>query len=199
MRPAQRCRWTELTPASTRDHLPVAAGAFVTCEDARQHGAASNPKPLPLMTTSLTQPRLRILLVDTDRDIFTHLTLLLDEIAPRQFTLGWAQTYAFAETAMRRQPYELCLVSTRIGHRSGNELAKHLRTNYPRTPVIMLAGREELLEPGDFEQLDCLDRHHLTATMLRQTLRDSLFRAAGAPLPASQAQPAASESAGAAA
>ena len=151
------------------------------------------------MTTSLTQPRLRILLVDTDRDIFTHLTLLLDEIAPRRFTLGWAQTYAFAETAQRRQPYELCLVSTRIGHRSGNELARHLRTTYPRTPVIMLTGSEELLEPGEFERLDCLDRQHLTATMLRQTLQDALFRAAGAPLPASQAQPAASESAGAAA
>ncbi|MBI5799482.1 MAG: response regulator [Verrucomicrobia bacterium] len=131
------------------------------------------------MTPTTAQPRLRILLADADPDFFAEVTLLLDEIAPRRFVPVWAQTYAFAVTAMRRQPYDLCLVSSHIGHRSGSELARHLRANYFKTPVIMLACSEEMSEVAEGHPSDCLDRHRLNAAMLRQAIRDVLFRSMG--------------------
>jgi DNA-binding NarL/FixJ family response regulator len=131
------------------------------------------------MTTTLAQPRLRVLLADVDHDFFTKIMLLLDEIAPRRFVLEWASTYGFGVTVMRRQRFDLCLISSHIGHRSGTDLAIHIKANYPATPVIMLACGEELAETPAGQPVDCLDRNRLSVEMLRQALRDAVFRSTG--------------------
>ncbi|PAW85238.1 MAG: hypothetical protein B9S33_10185 [Pedosphaera sp. Tous-C6FEB] len=144
------------------------------------------------MSTSLAQPRLRILLVDTDYDFFTKVTLLLHELAPRRFVLEWASSYTFATNILRRQRFDLCLVSSRVGHRSGGDLLRHLAANYPGTPAILLAGTEEMMELTGGQTIECLDRHRLSVEMLRQAIRDSLFSSkVGTLLPALQAQGAA--------
>lgn len=131
------------------------------------------------MTTTLpttpAQPRLRVLLVDTEYDFFTKMTLLLDEMASRRFVLEWASTYTFAVTILRRQRIDLCLISSQIGHRRGGDLVRHLRANHPEIPAILLAGTDEMMEVAEGQPLECLDRHRLTVEMLRQAIRDSLF------------------------
>ena len=144
------------------------------------------PAPLPA--------QLRVLLADADHDFFSQITLLLDEVAPRRLVLDWASTYRCAVTALRRQRFDLCLVSSRIGHRSGSELVTHIKAHVPGTPVILLAGSEEMFEAPLAQPLECLDRHRLSVEMLRQAIRDTVFRATGgaAWLPI-QGQPVATE------
>lgn len=137
------------------------------------------------MTSTLAQPRLQILLADSDHDSFVQLTLLLDEIAPRRFVLQWAVTYGFAVAAMRRQQFDLCLVSSQIGHRRGSDLVTHIKANAPGLPVIMLGNSEEMADAPATQSLDCLDRNRLSSAMLRQAIRDALFRSASGVLTAS--------------
>lgn len=131
------------------------------------------------------QPRLRVLLADTDHDFFAKVTLLLEEAGTRRHELLWASSYAFAVSTLRRDPYDLCLVSAQIGHRSGGELVAHIRTRHPRLPAILLAAGAE---PGEFavhSSVDCLDRDRLTPEMLSRAIRDAVFQTAGrATLPA---------------
>ena len=131
------------------------------------------------MTTTTHPAPLRVLLADADHDFFTKITLLLDEVAPRQIILEWASTYGFAVTVLRRQRFDLCLVSSYVGHRSGRELVTHFKAQVPGTPFILLAGSEELFEASLAQPLECLDRHRLSVEMLRQAIRDTVFRATG--------------------
>ncbi|KAF0177497.1 MAG: hypothetical protein FD161_2457 [Limisphaerales bacterium] len=119
------------------------------------------------------------MLADVEFDFFTKITLLLDEVAPRRFMLEWASTYGFGVSAMRRQPFCLCLISSHIGHRSGTDLAVHIKANYPTTPVIMLASREEMADIPTGQPWDCLDRDRLSVEMLRRAVRDAVFRSTG--------------------
>ena len=146
------------------------------------------------MTATFSLPRVCVLLADVDHDFFAKVTLLLDEIAPRRFELKWASTYGFAVTATRRQKFALCLISSHVGHRSGTDLAIHIKANQPTTPGIMLGGRAELADPPAGQPGDCLDRNRLSVEMLRQAVRDALFRSTGGiPLLPHPARPMASE------
>lgn len=133
------------------------------------------------------------MLADVDHDFFAKVTLLMDEVAPRRFALEWASTYGFGVGLMRRQGFELCLISSYIGHRSGTDLAIHIKANHPAVPVIMLAGSEEMADMPAGQPVDCLDRNRLSVEMLRPAVRDALFRStAGVPLMLALGKPAAS-------
>ncbi|MEN9572556.1 MAG: hypothetical protein RL514_411 [Verrucomicrobiota bacterium] len=128
---------------------------------------------------NLAPERLRVLLADADHDFYTKITLFLDEVAPRRFLLEWASSYNFAVTSIRRQRFDLCLVSSYVGHRSGGDLVRHIQANAPGLPVILLAGKEEMFETPTAQPVECLDRHGLSVEILRQAIRDTVFRTAG--------------------
>ncbi len=170
-----------IPPRLARTRLLMAgAGAFGTCEGARQPGA--NQPTLLNMTPNLAPPRMRLLLADSDHEFFARMILLLDEVAPRRFVLEWASTYGFAVSLMRRQRFDLCLASSRIGHRSGTDLVADMRVHGCLTPVILLATEDEMNDSPESQPVDWLDRNRLSPEMLRQAIRDASFRpgAAGA-------------------
>lgn len=121
-------------------------------------------------------PRIRILLADSDHDFFAKMVLLLDEIAPRRFVLEWASTYGFAVSLLRRQRFDLCLASSRIGHRSGRDLSADIMTHAVTTPVIVLGEPEEFADPASGQRVVWLDRNRLTPEFLRKAMSDSIFR-----------------------
>lgn len=121
--------------------------------------------------------RSRLMLADVEHDYFARMTLLLEEIAPRRFILEWAQTHAFAVNLMRRQPFELCLINVRLGHRSGIDLLAMMRARNYSAPVVLLASGEELEALPVSRGVECIDRDRLSAELLRQVLRDTLFKA----------------------
>lgn len=182
MRPAQTCRPTEEPPAPARCGPPQAmAGAFVTCEGARQRFPTFDPATLMNATPNPSPARLRLLLVDADHEFFALMMFLLDEIVPRRFVLDWASTHAFAVSLLRRQRFDLCFINTRIGHRSGLDLLLDMRAQGCTTPVILLSTGEELPEPRGGRIMDQLDRSRISAEVLRQAFRDAGFRPASLP------------------
>ncbi|MFA6542951.1 MAG: hypothetical protein WCS99_00900 [Limisphaerales bacterium] len=122
-----------------------------------------------------SSPRRRLLLVDTEHDFFVKITLLMEEVAPRRFVLEWASTYSFAASLLRRQRFDLCLISSRIGHRSGSDLVTEMRNRGCEAPAILLAGTEEMAEHSGPVAADYLDRHRLSVEMLRRAVRDAVF------------------------
>lgn len=175
MRPAIACVPVGNPPSLARTRLLLAgAGAFGTCEGARQPGG-SDPS-LPAMISTHAPPRMRLLLADSDHEFFAKIILLLDDIAPRRFVLEWASTYGFAVSLMRRHRFDLCLASSRIGHRSGSDLVPDIKAFGCETPVILLASSDEMCDPPSGQSLDWLDRNRLSPEMLRQAIRDASFR-----------------------
>lgn len=125
------------------------------------------------MNTNQNSPRINILLVDAEHDYFAMVMLLLEEIAPRKFLLQWASTYGFAVSLIRRHQFVLCLSNVRIGHRTGTDLLADIRARGCKTPFILLANGEEMMDSGTPNAMDHLDRNRLSAEMLRQALRDA--------------------------
>ena len=121
-------------------------------------------------------PRMRLLLVDSSHEFFARVILLLDEIAPRRFVLEWASTYGFAVTLLRRSQFAVCLSSSRIGHRSGADLIRAMRSMDCHTPVLLLGSSEELTEHPAAHAYDYLDRNRLSASMLHQAIREAAAR-----------------------
>lgn len=127
--------------------------------------------------------RARLMLADVEHDYFARMTLLLEEIAPRRFVLEWAQTHAFAVNMMRRQQFKLCLINVRLGHRSGIDLLAMMRARNYSAPVVLLASGEELEALPVSRGVECIDRDRLSAGLLRQVLRDALFKSDPEALP----------------
>gem|GEM_PF-1691903 len=162
------------------------AGAFVTCEGARQRFPTFGPATL--MIPDPRPARMHLLLVDAEHEFFARVILLLDEIAPRRFVLEWASTYGFAVSLLRRHRFDLCLINECIGHRSGTDLLLAMRVQGYTTPVLLLTSGEEMPDPRGGRVMDQIDRSRLSAEALRRALREAGLRpAALAPFPPPQA------------
>ena len=118
-------------------------------------------------------------MVDSSHEFFARVILLLDEIAPRRFMLEWASTYSFAVTLLRRSQFAVCLSSSRIGHRSGADLIRAMRSMDCHTPVLLLGSSEELADHPAAHAYDYLDRNRLSASMLHQAIREAAARRPG--------------------
>lgn len=121
-----------------------------------------------------SQDRRKILLVDTNHATFARLRLILNEVAPEQYTVEWANRFRLGVTQMRRKKYDLCLVATRLGYRSGHEFIETSQELRPDLPLIMLED-STAAEPDHIDEpvWDSLNLDRLHPQVLCNSLREA--------------------------
>ncbi|NLE39177.1 MAG: sigma-54-dependent Fis family transcriptional regulator [Pirellulaceae bacterium] len=78
-----------------------------------------------------------LLLIDDDRHV---LTSMAEWLRCEGFDVDTGQTSAEAMAAVARKPYDLVLTDIRLGDADGFDVLRHVRSQCPGTPVIMITG-----------------------------------------------------------
>ncbi|HKJ31353.1 MAG TPA: response regulator, partial [Balneolales bacterium] len=87
--------------------------------------------------------KIRILLVDDDKDEYYILRALLDRIEDMVYELDWLYDYDKALNLMVSNEYDIYLLDYRLGIYNGIELMKDALNNGCDSPVIILTGQGE--------------------------------------------------------
>lgn len=123
--------------------------------------------------------RLRILVIDDDRDDFFLASEMLVESFGGDTQLEWAATYDAGLNALARDEFDVCLLDYQLGAKTGLELLWQAKLRGYETPVILLTGqgqREVDLQAMEAGAADFLTKESLRAESLERSVRHSLER-----------------------
>ena len=127
----------------------------------------------------MTDPAIRVLLVDDDQDDYHIVRDLLESVDSTRFQLEWASTYERGLEAIRTSSYDVCLVDFRLGARNGLEFLDDLTVVGDRPEVIMLTGgghRIVDVAASRAGAADYLVKSGLTPALLERSIRYALER-----------------------
>ncbi len=123
--------------------------------------------------------RLKILLVDDDKDDYVITRDLLSEIKELRYDLEWVTTYDAALKAMRSNDHDVFLFDYRLGDRTGLELLRETVANGYKAPVILLTGQgdhEVDVEAMELGAADYLIKGRIDASLLERSIRYAIER-----------------------
>src|SRR5688572_4720460 len=122
---------------------------------------------------------IRVLLVEDDEEDYFLTRELFAEIHSRRFKVDWAKSFAEGCEAMRKQPYDVCLVDYRLGADNGIELLHAAVKEGCEAPIIILTGqgeREIDLQAMAAGAADYLVKGRLDAGLLERSIRYAIER-----------------------
>lgn len=107
--------------------------------------------------------------------------MLIEEASPDEYMVDWAATYRFAVSLVKRNAYDTCLVSSRVGTYTSSQFAEEANQLCTNLPIIQLNDSSDLgVESVENTKLwDRLETQMLSPRLLCDTLRDAsrAFRA----------------------
>jgi PAS domain S-box-containing protein len=122
----------------------------------------------------MTDPAVRVLLVDDDEDDYIITRDLVGQIGHPPYQLEWIDTYDAALAALQRREHDICLLDYRLGERTGLELLRESQSFNGRPPMILLTGQgdhEIDLEAMKAGAADYLIKGQLDADKLERAIR----------------------------
>jgi two-component system, sensor histidine kinase and response regulator len=125
----------------------------------------------------MTQPSVRVLLVEDDEDDYILTRDLLASSDAPGLTLDWLTTYEAARAAMTSGSYDVYLVDYHLGAHSGLELLREAAARGCDAPIIVLTGqgnREIDLQVMQAGATSYLAKGEITAPLLERTIRYAL-------------------------
>lgn len=127
----------------------------------------------------MTEPAVRILVVEDDPDDFLILRKMFGGLKKGSYELDRAATFTAALEKFNQGNHDLCLLDFRLEGRNGLELLQEIRRKGPGIPVIFLTGLGEGdldLEAMRLGASDFLHKDKLDAHSLERSIRYSLER-----------------------
>ncbi|MEO0375688.1 MAG: response regulator, partial [Cyanobacteria bacterium P01_A01_bin.17] len=127
----------------------------------------------------MTDPLIKVLLVEDDEDDYCLIRDLLADVQEQQFQLDWAATFDQAVEIVLQQQYSIYLVDYQLGEHNGLEFLELVNQQDPNTPVIILSGRgDRALDVKALQSgaADYLDKADLQASLLEHYIRASIER-----------------------
>jgi len=118
--------------------------------------------------------RIRILLVDDDQGAFLMTQAMLGRIESADFALDWIADAAEGREAILRREHDVYLVDYLIGDESGVELARMVRDEGVKAPIILLTGKgshEVDVEAMEAGVNDYLDKTKVDPDLLERSIR----------------------------
>ncbi|MEJ2725362.1 MAG: response regulator, partial [Deltaproteobacteria bacterium] len=125
--------------------------------------------------------RIRVLLVEDDKDDYVLFQDLLSEIPKWRFDLDWAPSYGAALQTSRDCSYDVCFLDYQLGEINGLELLRELLDDGLNAPAIMLTGQGGYgidLQAMREGAADYLEKSGLDSETLERSIRYSLNRSA---------------------
>ncbi len=127
----------------------------------------------------MSDPPVKVLLIEDDEDDFVLVRDLLGDITARSYDLKWFRTYDAALESICSGVYDVCLLDYHLGSRDGLELLKESVASGCRTPTIFLTGL------GDYQAdvnamkagaVDFLLKDEVSGPLLERSIRYALQR-----------------------
>jgi signal transduction histidine kinase len=121
--------------------------------------------------------QLRVLVVEDDEVDFQATRRFLRRGEFHSFSLEWRRDMAAGIAALRREPFDICLLDFRLGPHTGVEFLKGIAEAGLNVPVIVLTGqgdRETDIRVMEAGAAEYLDKGTLTAELLERTIRYTL-------------------------
>ncbi len=118
--------------------------------------------------------RLRILLVEDDRDDYVEVRTLLARIPSGKFALEWIADYNAALEAVLQCRHDVILLDYRLGAGNGLELLREAVAKGCRTPMIVLTGHEDYsvdVDAMNAGAADYLIKDRIDAPLLERAIR----------------------------
>jgi signal transduction histidine kinase len=125
----------------------------------------------------MTDPQVKVLLVDDDEDDAVLIRDWLADIETAAFEVDWVQTYQAAVEAIASGQHDVYLVDYHLGERTGLEVVQKVMECEGKAPVIMLTGAgnrrvdEEAMQAG---AADYLVKTQLNVDLLERSIRYAL-------------------------
>src|SRR4030095_3343364 len=126
----------------------------------------------------MTEPPIKVLLVDDDEDDYVMTRDLLAEAGG--FQLDWVASYESAVAVVEQREHSVYLLDYRLGERNGLDILRHAGSQNPQSPMILLTGQgDELVDIAAMKQgaADYLIKGQLTADLLARSIRYAMERA----------------------
>ena len=127
----------------------------------------------------MSQPQVRILIVDDDEDDLIIARDLFCEIDRDRYVIAWADNYENALQSMSVAQHDIYLIDYRLGAHNGLELLKEARRLGQEAPMILLTGmgdHEVDLRAMRAGAADFLVKGQITAQSLERSIRYALER-----------------------
>ena len=127
----------------------------------------------------MTDPVVRVLVLEDDTDDFLILKVMLSGIKDRRFELDRVKTYGEALSKMEKGSHDVCLLDYRLEGKNGLDFLRETHQKGYLTPIIFLTGQ------GDFEvdmeamrwgASDFLYKNKIDKDMLERSIRYALER-----------------------
>src|SRR5690554_5464962 len=129
----------------------------------------------------MTDPMLRVLLIEDDEDDYLITQDLLSEASPGKTRLIWRDCLEDGLAALHRESVDVALVDLRLGPDSGLDLIQQAKAEGITTPFILLTGQgDEELDARAVElgAADYLAKGRLDGPALLRSIRYAIDRAA---------------------
>ncbi|NUO09934.1 MAG: EAL domain-containing protein [Candidatus Brocadia sp.] len=123
--------------------------------------------------------KLRILLVDDDKDDYIIARDILSEIERVKYDLHWESTYKNALRVLSENQFDICLFDYRLGEKTGLELLREAIKSGYKGPIIILTGQgdyeidNEVIKAG---ASDYLVKGQISSSLLERSIRHALER-----------------------
>jgi len=131
------------------------------------------------MSELQTEQRVRVLLVDDDRDDYLLTRELFAGMDTRRYEMDWVPDYHSALKSIERNEHDVYLLDYRTGGTDGLELLREAVAKSSKEPAILLAGQGEHALDVDALQagaVDYLDKGRLDVATLDRSICHALQR-----------------------
>lgn len=122
----------------------------------------------------MSMDKIRILLVEDDKDDYVITRDLLSEVEGSDYFLEWVTTYESAIEMIKSNNYDVYLFDYRLGERTGLELLRETAASGNKVPVILLTGqgdKEVDMEAMNAGASDYLVKGNIDSQILERSIR----------------------------
>jgi signal transduction histidine kinase len=129
------------------------------------------------MSTTASNSKIRVLLIDDDQDDYLLTRELLAEVPDRAMEVEWVKDYESGLNACCAGTYDVALLDYKLGPRTGLDLLREARARGGDVPIIFLTGLtnpEIDLAAMQSGAVDFLEKARLDATILSRAIRYAL-------------------------
>ncbi len=127
----------------------------------------------------MSNPKIRVLLIDDDDYQYLVLQKYLKKIDPQLYELNWVDHYEAALQIIEKQEYDVCLVDYYLDQHNGTEIIRHALDANNKMPMILLTANESKamdLEAMEAGAVDYLVKGQINPTLLERSLRYAIAR-----------------------
>ncbi|MHC1725789.1 MAG: response regulator [Syntrophobacteraceae bacterium] len=131
------------------------------------------------MVEQVKRRKIRVLLIEDDKDDCILIRGLLSEVTSNQYEITWTPTYEEGVRELDSGSYDICLLDYRLGTRSGLDILVTVGECPERPPIIVLTGHGDYridVEAMKSGAADYLVKDQINEHLIERSIRYAMDR-----------------------